>query len=170
MLYNTAPQGCSLLIHLNSPNRFTQVIKPKEQLKTNHPIKQEQETTLILWIQLQSNTSEGISYSSQPRGFISVTASTKWFMIWNERQYLCFKVDSNYNISWMTWGLFITFATKKMNKLHGHPHSISLICLLGVSRNVYVLEQFTERLSTKGTGSPVTVFPLLLCIFSDYHV
>lgn len=36
---------------------------------------------------------------------------------------------------------------------------ISLLCLCDISRNVYVLDQFTKRVSIKGTDS-VTVFPL----------
>lgn len=55
-------------------------------------------------------------------------------------------------ISWLTWGLFIAFVTRKLNKVHGHAHSISLSCLRDISRNVYVLEEFTKRVSAKGTS------------------
>ena len=67
---------------------------------------------------------------------------------------------------------FSIFATEKLQSTEV-PAAVYHVC--GISRNVYILEQFTKRVSTKKNASSVTVcvcvcFCWLLCIFSHYRV
>lgn len=65
--------------------------------------------------------------------------------------------------------LFDNFSNKltfrwKLYKYHGHPHGIALSRLWYFQKCLYVSEQFTERVSAKGTNSSAAAFAASACL------